>query len=151
MNRLVAGAALGGLAVYFYDPEMGETRRGRLISVWQENRDSAMQARRVAANTLESARPIARRMTKAVGRTDWSKALDRGRSAATLPKLIGAAAIGGVLVYFLDPTKGSERRMSALDAGRRASRQVADVVTSVSGRVGEQVAGTVQEFRSQVG
>lgn len=151
MNRLVAGAALGGLAVYFYDPEMGEKRRGRLLSVWQENRDSAMQARRVAADTIESARPIARRMTKAVGRTDWSKALDRGRSAATLPKLIGAAAIGGVLVYFLDPVKGSERRKSALDAGRKASRQVADVVTSVSGRVGDQVAGTVQDFRSQVG
>jgi len=150
MNRLVAGAALGGLAVYFYDPEMGETRRGRLLSVWQENRHSAMQARRVAAHTLESARPLARRMTKAVGRTDWSKALDRGRSAATLPKLIGAAAIGGVLVYFLDPVRGSERRQSALDAGRRATRQVADVVTSLSGRVGDQVAGTVQEFRSQV-
>jgi hypothetical protein len=151
MNRLVAGAALGGLAVYFYDPEMGETRRGRLLSVWQENRDSAMQARRVATNTLESARPLARRVSKAVGSADWSKALDRGRSSATLPKLIGAAAIGGVLVYFLDPVKGSERRMSALETGRRASRQVADMVTSVSGRVGEQVAGTVQEFRSQVG
>jgi hypothetical protein len=151
MNRLVAGAALGGLAVYFYDPEMGETRRGRLLSVWEENRDSAMSARRVAANTLESARPLARRMTKAVGRADWSKALDRGRSASTLPKLIGAAAIGGVLVYFLDPAKGSQRRSSALDAGRRATRQVADVVSSVSGRVGDQVAGTVHEFRSKVG
>jgi hypothetical protein len=151
MNRLVAGAALGGLAVYFYDPEMGETRRGRLLSLWQENRDTAMQARRVAADTLESARPLARRMTKAVGRTDWSKALDRGRSAATLPKLIGAAAIGGVLVYFLDPAKGSERRTSALEAGRRVSGRVADVVTAVGGRVGEQVAGTVQDFRSQVG
>jgi hypothetical protein len=151
MNRLVAGAALGGLAVYFYDPEMGETRRGRLLSLWQENRDTAMQARRVAADTLESARPLARRMTKAVGRTDWSKALDRGRSAATLPKLIGAAAIGGVLVYFLDPAKGSERRTSALEAGRRVGGRVADVVTAVGGRVGEQVAGTVQDFRSQVG
>jgi hypothetical protein len=119
--------------------------------LWQENRDTAMQARRVAADTLESARPLARRMTKAVGRTDWSKALDRGRSTATLPKLIGAAAIGGVLVYFLDPAKGSERRISALEAGRRVTRQVADVVTAVSGRVGEQVAGTVQDFRSQVG
>ena len=145
------GAVLGGLAVYLYDPELGEERRERLLSVLRENRDSATRTGRAASLAVESARPLARRMTKAVGRTDWSKALDRSRSSSTLPKLVGAAAIGGVLVYFLDPVKGSERRMSALDTGRRVSRQVADMVTSVSGRVGEQVAGTVQEFRSQVG
>jgi len=35
MKRIALGAALGGLAVYFYDPELGESRRGRMSSLWQ--------------------------------------------------------------------------------------------------------------------
>jgi gas vesicle protein len=151
MKRLSMGAALGGLAVYLFDPELGEERRERLFSLWRKNRGSAVQVGRAASQAAESARPLARRMTKAVGRGDWAEALDRGRPMVSLSKLIGAAAVGGALVYFLDPVKGSERRQwllsawlkmrhSTLEAGRQAARQTAKAVKPHANRVSDQVA-----------
>ena len=150
MNRLALGAALGGIAVYLYDPELGGKRRGRISSLWHENRDSALQAGRAASETIESARPLARRMTRALGRRDWVQGFDRGRAAASLPRLIGAAAVGGVAVYFMDPVKGSERRLSAVEAGRWAVRQVVNAVKPLPSRVGDHVAAAVEGVRSKV-
>ena len=100
-------------------------------------------------------------MTKAVGRGDLTKAFDRGRPAISLPKLIGAAAIGGTLVYFLDPVKGSERRQrllsawqekrhSTLEAARQAARQAAKAVTPHADRVSDQVADAAEGVKSKV-
>ncbi|HEY8798751.1 MAG TPA: YtxH domain-containing protein [Candidatus Dormibacteraeota bacterium] len=157
MNRLTMGAAFGGLAVYLFDPESGVERRERLLSLWRENRDSAVQAGRDVSQAAESARPLARRMTKAVGGGDWTEAFDRGRPAVSLPKLIGAAAIGGALVYFLDPVKGSKRRqrlLSALQEKRHstleAARQAAKAVTPNADRVSDQVAGAAEGVKSKV-
>ena len=161
MNRLTMGAALGGLAIYLFDPESGEERRERLLSLWRENRDSAVQAGRDVSQAAESARPLARRMTKAVGGGDWTEAFDRGRPAVSLPKLIGAAAIGGALVYFLDPVKGSKRRQrllsalqekrhSTLEAARQAARQSANAATPHADRVSDQVAGAAEGVKSKV-
>jgi hypothetical protein len=149
MNRLTMGAALGGLAVYLFDPELGEERRERLFSLWQENRGSAVQAGRAVSQAAESARPLARRMTKAVGRGDWAEAFDRGRPPIGLTKLIGAAVIGGTLVYFLDPVKGSERRHSTLEAGREVARQMAKAVKPHAGRVSDQVGDAVEGVKSK--
>ncbi|HCG01153.1 MAG TPA: hypothetical protein DEV93_11490 [Chloroflexi bacterium] len=151
MNRLAIGAALGGLAVYLYDPELGENRRGRLSSLWQENRNVALQAGRTASQTIDSARPMARRVSKAIGRGDWAKALDRRRPSASLPGLIVAAAFGGAVVYFMDPLKGTARRLSAMGAGRRAVRRIADMVNVGPGHVEDQVAGTVGHVKSKLG
>src|SRR5665213_84015 len=112
MKRLTMGAVLGGLAVYLFDPELGEERRERLSSIWRENRGSVVQAGRVASQAAESARPLARRMTKAV----------------SLPKLIGAAVIGGTLVYFLDPVKGSARRQRLLSAWQEKRHSTLEAV-----------------------
>jgi len=142
MNRLAMGAALGGLAVYLYDPELGEERRERLFSLWQENRGSAVQAGRAVSQAAESARPLARRMTKAVGRREWAEAFDRGRPPIGLTKLIGAAVIGGTLVYFLDPVEGAERRQRLLSAVK--------AVTPHADRVSDQVADAVEGVRSKV-
>jgi hypothetical protein len=150
MNRLAIGAALGGLAVYLYDPELGARRRDRLSSMWEENRDTALQAGRAASDTFESARPMARRVTKAIGRADWASAFDRPRRAATLPRLVGAAALGGIAVYFMDPTKGSERRLSALAAGRRVVQRVAEAVQPLPARVGTRVNDAVVGVKSKV-
>jgi gas vesicle protein len=153
MKRLTMGAALGGLAVYLFDPELGEERRERLLSLWRENRDSAVQAGRAASQAAESARPVVRRMTTALGRGDWAEAFNRGRPAVSLPKLIGAAAIGGILVYFLDPVHGSERRqwlLSRLEVGRQAARQTVDAVKPRAGRVSDQVADAVEGVKSKV-
>jgi hypothetical protein len=151
MNRLAIGAALGGLAVYLYDPELGENRRGRLSSLWQENRNVALRAGRTASQTMDSARPLARRVTKAIGRGDWAAVLDRRRPAAILPRLIVAAAFGGAVVYFMDPLKGTARRHSAMGAGRRAVRRIADTVKGVPGQVEDQVAGPVGHAKSKLG
>jgi hypothetical protein len=153
MKRLTMGAALGGLAIYLFDPELGEERRERLFSLWRENRGSAVQAGRAASQAAESSRPMARRMAKAIGRSDWAEAFDRGRPAVSLPKLIGAAAFGGTLVYFLDPVQGSERRLwllSALEAGRQAVLQTAKAVKPHAGRVSDQVADPVEGAKSKV-
>ena len=150
MKRIALGAALGGLAVYLYDPESGENRRGRLSSLLRENRNSALQAGRTASETIDSARPLARHITKAIGRGGWPVVIERGRRAPTLPGLIGAAAIGGAVVYFMDPVKGAARRMSALDAGRRAVRQIASITEPVRGRVGDQVTSAADRFKSRV-
>ena len=112
MKRLAVGAALGGFAAYLFDPKLGAERRERLMSVWQDNRDTAVQAGQTASRALESARPVAERVTKAVGAGDWAKLFEQRRRSATLPKVLGAAAVGGALMYFLDPVRGPERRRS---------------------------------------
>src|SRR5258708_28847189 len=119
MKRLAVSAALGGLTTYFYDPKLGAERRDRLYSLWQGNRDTAVQAGQTASRALESARPVARRLTKAVGHGDWGQVLERRRSSA-LPKLIGAAAVGGAVMYFVDPVRGPEQRRATLAARRHA-------------------------------
>jgi hypothetical protein len=151
MNRLALGAALGGLAAYLYDPASGAQRRDRLSTMWQENRDNAMQAGRAASDTIDSARPLARRVSRAVANTDWASALERNRPKASVPRLIGAAAVGGVIVYFMDPTKGSQRRVSALDAGRRAVSYLVAVVKPLPSQVGSRVTDAVAGVRSKVG
>jgi hypothetical protein len=107
--------------------------------MWQQKRDSALQAGRVASKKIESARPVAERMTKAIGRGDWAQVLERKRPSTSLPRLIGAAVAGGAFMYFMDPFKGAERRMSALGAGRRAAQQLADAVRPLPGLVGSRV------------
>jgi hypothetical protein len=161
MNRLTIGAAFGGLAVYLFDPDLGEERRERLSSLWREYRGSAAQAGRAVSQAAESAGPMARRVTKGVGRGDRAEAFDRGRPAISLLKLIGAAAIAGTLVYLLDPVKGSERRQrllsawqetrhSTLEAARQAARQAAKAVTTQADRVSDQVAGAAEAVTSKI-
>lgn len=150
MNRLTMGAALGGLAVFLFDPESGEERRERLLSFWRDNQAGAVQAGRAVSEAAESARPLARRMTKAVSSRDWARLIEKDRRKASLWGLIGAAAIGGALVYFIDPAKGAERRSSALNAGRSAVQQVATAVRPVVGRVSDQVAGSVASVKAKV-
>jgi|SRR5487761_335610 gas vesicle protein len=153
MNRLAVGAVLGGLAVYLYDPELGEERRERLLSVVRENRDSAARTGRAASQAVESARPLARRMTKKVAGIDWAEPFDRSRPAASLPKLIGAAAIGGTLVYFLDPVKGSERRqwlLTVLESGVKAAQRSAKAVKPHAARVSDQVGDAAEGVKSKV-
>jgi hypothetical protein len=43
MDRITIGAALGGAAVYFLDPQRGEDRRRRVQSFWRENRDTTFE------------------------------------------------------------------------------------------------------------
>jgi hypothetical protein len=150
MKRLTVGAALGGLAVYLFDPDLGAARRDRLSSVWRENRGRAVQAGQAASDAAEVARPLARRLTTEIGRRDWAKAFDRDRSAVSLPKLIVAAALGGTLVYFLDPLHGSQRRHLVLHAGRRTVQQLATAVKPLPGRISGHFADSGKSVKSKV-
>lgn len=161
MNRIAMGAALGGLAVYLYDPEFGEKRRGRLASFLRGKRESALQASRAAGKAVQSARPLAHSATTVLGRRDWLRSFKRGRPTASLPKLIGAAAIGGSLVYFLDPAKGSVRRqrllsagrakgLSALETARRRVRQTAEAVKAHSDRVSDRMDDALDGAKAKV-
>jgi hypothetical protein len=151
MKRLAVGAALGGFAAYLFDPKLGAERRDRLYSLWQDNRDTAVQAGQTASRAFESARPVAQRVTKAVGRGDWAQMFERRRPSVSFPKLIGAAAVGGALMYFLDPVRGSERRRSALAAGRRAVAKVFEAAKTVPGGVGEPSSESGNRDKSRVG
>ena len=136
MKRIAVSAALGGLAAYLFDPKLGEERRERLYALWQDNRDTAVQAGQTASRAFESARPVAERVTKAISRRDLAQLLERRRGSAILPKLIGAAAVGGALVYFLDPVRGSERRRSTLVTSRKAVAMIVDSIKTAGGRIG---------------
>ena len=136
MKRLAMGAAVGSLAAYLFDPKLGAERRERLYSVWQDNKDTAVQAGKTASRAVESARPVALRVTKAVGAGDWAKALEPRRRSASFPKLLGAVAVGGALVYFLDPTRGPARRQAAVAKGRQVASKVVEVAKTVPNRVG---------------
>jgi hypothetical protein len=151
MKRLAVGAALGGFAAYLFDPKLGADRRERLYSLWQDNRDTAVQAGQTASRALESARPVARRVTKAVGRGDWAQVFERRRPSASVPKLLGAAAVGGALMYFLDPVRGSERRRSMIATSRRAVTKIVKAAKTVPGRVGGTAADSEDHVKSRVG
>ena len=151
MKRLAVGVALGGFAAYLFDPKLGADRRERLYSLWQDNRDNAVQVGQTASRALESARPVARRVTKAVGRGDWAQMFERRRPSSNLPKLISAAAVGGALMFFLDPVRGSDRRRSALAAGRRAVAKVVEVAKTVPDRDGGPSADSGSGVKSRVG
>ena len=142
---------MGGFAAYLFDPKLGADRRERLYSLWRDNRDNAVQVGQTASRALESARPVARRVTKAVGRGDWAQMFERQRPSSILPKLIGAAAVGGALMFFLDPVRGSDRRRSTLAAGRRAVAKVVEVAKSGPERDGGPSADSGSGAKSRVG
>jgi hypothetical protein len=90
-------------------------------------------------------------VTKAVGRGDWAQVLERRRRSFGLPKLIGAAAIGGALMYFLDPVRGAERRSSTLGVGRRVVNKVVETAQTARRRVSGSSVDDGSSVKSRVG
>ena len=121
MDRITIGAALGGAAVYFLDPQRGEDRRRRVQSFWRENRDTAFEVEGGVSEAAESVRPLVRRVKRGFGRGDWT---ERGRPnwVPGVTATIIAAALGSALMYFLDPENGPGRRQRLLSVNLRAKQ-----------------------------
>ena len=151
MKRLAMGAALGAVAAYLGDPKLGPQRRERLVSLWQDNRDTAVQAGQTASRAFDSALPVARRVTQAIGSRDLVKLLERRRSSVTVPKLIGAVAVGGALMYFLDPVRGPERRRLILAKGRQVATKAVDAAQAARSRVESSSEHTAKRAKAEVG
>ena len=151
MKRLAMGAALGAVAAYLGDPKLGAERRERLVSLWNDNRDTAVEAGQTAKGAFDSARPVARRVTQAIASADLAKLLERRRASVTVPRLIGAAAVGGALMYFLDPVRGPERRRSMLAKGRQVATKTIDAAKVARTRVEASAQNTAKRAKAQVG
>ena len=109
MSRFTLGAALGGAAVFFFDPEHGEDRRGRLHSLWRENRDTAQQVGAGVSQAAETMRPLVRRVKRGLEQRDWAEAA-RARWVPGVAGVLVASTFGAGLIYFLDPQNGPARR-----------------------------------------
>jgi hypothetical protein len=138
MDRITIGAALGGAAVYFLDPQRGEDRRRRVQSFWRENRDTAFEVGGGVAQAAESVRPLVRRVKRGFGRGEWTER-SGPNWAPRVTAIIIAAALGGAVMYFLDPENGPRRRQRVLsvklrakDAANKGSEAVEEV--GVTGR-----------------
>jgi NAD(P)-dependent dehydrogenase (short-subunit alcohol dehydrogenase family) len=119
MDRITIGAALGGAAVYFLDPQRGEDRRRRVQSFWRENRDTAFEVAGGVSEAAESVRPLVRRVKRGFGRGDWTEG-GRPNWVPGVTAIIIAAALGSALIYFLDPENGPARRQRVLSVNLRA-------------------------------
>jgi hypothetical protein len=126
MDRITIGAALGGAAVYFLDPQRGEDRRRRVQSFWRENRDTAFEVGGGVSQAAESVRPIVRRVKRGFGRGDWTGG-GRPNWVPGVTAIIIAAALGSALMYFLDPENGPGRRQRVRSVNLRAKHAANEV------------------------
>jgi hypothetical protein len=150
MSRFKIGVALGSAAVYFLDPQQGEDRRRRVQSLWRENRGTAQEVGGGVSKAAESMRPLVRRMKRGLEQRDWAE--DAGANWVPVATGIAVAtAVGGALVYFLDPQNGLGRRLRfrTFVAGRQdaVNEGFRTVQKAAKHGVGE-VAEAVENLRS---
>jgi gas vesicle protein len=149
MKRWLAGAISGGLAAYFLDPDNGDDRRRRLLGVWRANQGNVREAGQIASRTAAQIEPFAR---KAAGRLTAGRwPVERRQvEVSDMMKVLVAGAIGGAVMYLLDPDKGKSRRRravsffqeksdAAVDAGREVSSNAADKLKQARNQAEEQV------------
>jgi hypothetical protein len=121
MDRITIGAALGGAAVYFLDPQRREDRRRRVQSFWRKNRDTALEVGGGVSQAAESVRPLVRRVKRGFGRGDWTEG-GRPNWVPGVTAIVIAAALGSAVMYFLDPENGPRRRQRVLSVNLRAKQ-----------------------------
>jgi len=156
MNRMTIGAALGGAAMYFFDPQQGEDRRRRIQSLWRENRDTALEVGGGVSQAAESMRPLVRRMKRGLERRDWAEG-DGPNWVPVVTGIVVSTAFGGALVYFLDPENGLVRRQrvvsffgelqGALKGGFRSVQKAAKTVTPPTKHTVEKASEAVEDVR----
>src|SRR5260370_19506344 len=78
----------------------------------------------------------------------WRKNAFGGKAMSTLTKTIGAATVGGLLVYFLDPDTGGRRRALAKDRAVNFVKEADRAIGKASRDLSNRARGTVAEARS---
>jgi len=119
--RTLLGAAVGGAAVYFFDPQNGAQRRERLRGWWGQNRGPLMESARQTTASAQSG-------VSQLGEQASAKAADlRSRAQGSA----GSAPSGGGKV------SGPYDTATAGTAGTREETQTADLPTSFRGYEGQ--------------
>jgi gas vesicle protein len=71
MKRLLVGAALGSVVMYFLDPVGGKQRRRQALHLWHENKDDVLEGARTASDHVQvasrQAASAASKVTSAIG------------------------------------------------------------------------------------
>jgi hypothetical protein len=126
MDRITIGAALGGAAVYFLDPQRGEDRRRRVQSFWRENRDTTFEVGDEVSQAAESMRPLVRRMKRGFGRGDRTGGAEiDGSAGVDCRELLGVVPCPqfgdrlGVRQSGLGEQIGQFLKVAVVDSGRR--------------------------------
>ena len=69
---------------------------------------------------------------------------------STFTKTVGAASVGGLLVYFLDPDTGKRRRAQIKDQSVRILREADEAVEKASRDLSNRARGAIAEARSRL-
>ncbi|HSP10159.1 MAG TPA: hypothetical protein VLU92_11245 [Candidatus Dormibacteraeota bacterium] len=156
MKRMTIGAALGGAAMYLLDPQQGEDRRRRMQSLWQDNRDTALEVGNGVSQAAESMGPLVRRMKRGLERGDWAED-DGPKWVPVVTGVVVATALGGALVYFLDSENGPRRRQRvvsffeeqqrALKGRFRSVQKAANTVRPRAKRTVDKASEAVEDVR----
>src|SRR5260370_11519690 len=78
----------------------------------------------------------------------WPKSAFGGKAMSTLTKTMGAATVGGLLVYFLDPDTGRRRRALVKDRAVNFVKEADRAIGKASRDLSNPARGTVAEARS---
>src|SRR5258708_23397741 len=52
MKKILFGALIAALAIYYLDPEQGERRRNQLAQLWATRKDTVLDAARATSSTV---------------------------------------------------------------------------------------------------
>ncbi|MDQ6793266.1 MAG: YtxH domain-containing protein [Chloroflexota bacterium] len=143
-NRTLLTAAVAAAATYLLDPQLGEDRRQRALDFWHDNRGARGDVGRAASQVGRTARPLMKR----VSHMHVEPALG-GKEVGVRRVLIGVA-LGGVIAYFLDPKRGSERRQQVVEAWTQRRDQATRAGRSAMSQASDLVKPQVQEISKHV-
>jgi len=147
---MLAGAGLGAVAMYLFDPDQGHARRDR---VRQRSADTLARTGAVASAALDHARVTAvdlshrtagayhhlrdRDLQQQIRHLAFSRAPRRSATVSPLvvaTTALGAAAMGAALMLLFDPQAGPTRRSILRNRARRAAQGARGYLQHATGR-----------------
>jgi len=86
MKKILFGALIAALAIYYLDPEQGERRRRRVTQLWDARKDTVLEVARATSSTVAG---VSHDVTDLVG----SKVAERHAGNGNGKELTSAAAL----------------------------------------------------------